>query len=256
MAFWTYNPNSAGIQLRKEKGIFGSVEAMCNMTCVQYMPDNTCVTGATNGQLYHWAGKSLKKAYQIHPQGQTVHSIAIVDEKIFSGSKDNTIRILDLSFTEIGKIETSSFARAIDVNGNTVLAGTRDGTIAEYQAGGNRRTVLMESHCDGEIWGLALSPTNVNIVVTVGDDNAIKVWNMAQRKCVKTATLEENPGPPRRPGEGASTLATNSPNQQARAVCINGGNGHVAVGHNDGHISIFQNIENLRRIHIAKDPKE
>lgn len=148
ICFWTY---TQGQPLRKEKGIFGSTEAMCNMTCVQWIADNSCVTGATNGQLYHWTGRNLRKAFQVHPQGLAVHSVAVVENKILSGGKDNSIRILDFNFTEIGKVELSSFARAIDMNGGIILAGTRDGTIAEYQIQGNRKTVLMESHCDGEI---------------------------------------------------------------------------------------------------------
>ena len=93
----------------------------------------------------------------------------------------------------------------------------------------------MESHSDGEVWGLEVGTrAGHTYLVTSGDDNKLKVWDPTSRKCMQTAILEPTPGPKRKPGEGAATMANNSPNQQARAVAI-GPDGEVAVAFNNGH---------------------
>mmetsp|Transcript_8781 Transcript_8781/g.1230 ORF Transcript_8781/g.1230 Transcript_8781/m.1230 type:complete len:95 (+) Transcript_8781:1293-1577(+) len=93
----------------------------------------------------------------------------------------------------------------------------------------------MSSHCDGEVWGVSLVPNDPTKIVSVADDNSLRVWDTRDHRQVAVKILEAQPGPQRRAGEGASTLASNTPKEQARAVCINPTNNHVAVGHNDGH---------------------
>ena len=43
-----------------------------------------------------------------------------------------------------------SFARALDLVGDVVLCGNRDGSIIEISSN-DEKTVLMESHSDGEV---------------------------------------------------------------------------------------------------------
>lgn len=114
----------------------------------------------------------------------------------------------------------------------------------------------MESHCDGEVWGLDVGHRGQSFVITSGDDNQVKVWDPANRKCVKTAILEATPGPKRRPGEGASTLANNSPNQQSRCVAYSPTTGHIAVAFNNGHIKILESIGELDTIRYEGKPNE
>jgi hypothetical protein len=47
----------------------------------------------------------------------------------------------------------------------TILVGTRGGEIMEL--GGQKPVVLMRSHCDGELWGLASHPKNQQFI-TIG----------------------------------------------------------------------------------------
>lgn len=46
----------------------------------------------------------------------------------------------------------------------------------------------MESHCDGEVWGLDV--TTPGVVVTTGDDNSVRSWDIAARKCKGKGTLD------------------------------------------------------------------
>jgi len=106
----------------------------------------------------------------------------------------------------------------------------------------------MESHCDGEVWGLDINFSNPNLITSAGDDNKVRTWDITQRKCVGSATLDANKGPERKAGYGASTLASTSPNQQARCVAVHDATGKVALGYNEGSFEIRAGMDNLTSV--------
>jgi len=57
--------------------------------------------------------------------------------------------------------------------GADILCGMRNGQIIEIK-GGNT-IVLMDSHCDGEVWGISLVPDNPNLIASVADDNTLRI---------------------------------------------------------------------------------
>jgi WD40 repeat protein len=241
--------------LKENRGIFGQAGEQSNMTSVQWLSDGTAVTGAGNGQLYHWSGKELQKTVQVHGTGQAVHSLIIVNDRILSGGKDNKVVELSSSFAVVKEHTLPSYPRALDLHRDNILVGTRDGSITEIKSDGTK-TVLMESHNDGEVWGLAVDSTN-NLVVSAGDDNQIKVWSIQQRKSIATGVIDEKKGPQRKAGYGASTLATTGTNQQARSVALNNLNGHVAIGLNDGRVSIRTSVKAINNeVKSITDAKE
>ena len=241
VSFWDFKN---GV-LEGQKGLFGKAGEQSNMTSAAWLSDGTAVTGAANGQLYHWRGRELQRTVQVHGQGQAVHALAIVGDRVFSGGKDNKLVELDAQLVKVKEHVLDSYPRAVDVHGGNVLVGTRDGRITEIRPDGSK-VVLMESHNDGEVWGLAL--TGDGHLVTSADDNQVKAWNPSQRKCAATGTVDSTKGPQRKAGYGASTLATTGVNQQARGVAVNSSNGHVAVGHNDGRVTIRTSATSLSSV--------
>lgn len=63
-----------------------------------------------------------------------------------------------------------------------MLVGLRDGTIYDVDIASQSKNIIMESHSDGEVWGLAV--VNNDVVVTSGDDNKIKTWSTSARQCI------------------------------------------------------------------------
>ncbi|OMJ95047.1 hypothetical protein SteCoe_1580 [Stentor coeruleus] len=240
--FWDFT----GGVLQSQKGLFGQAGEQSNMTAVQWLNDGTCVTGAGNGQLYLWRDRNLQKTVQAHGAGNPIHTLVIVNDRVLSGGKDNKIVEFDGQMNKVKEYPLTSCPRALDIHGDNILVGTRDGCISELRSGGNK-VVLMESHNDGEVWGMAVDSAN-GLVVTTGDDNQIKVWNVAQRKCVGTGTLDRTKGDMRKAGFGASTMATTGVNQQARSLALNGSNGHLAVGHNNGRVTVRSGVKALDSI--------
>jgi microtubule-associated protein-like 1/2 len=124
--------------------------------------------------------------------------------------------------------------RAIDVNGSQGLVGTRDGCIYSWDVGTQNKKVIMQGHSDGEVWGLAVGDDST--VFTSGDDNKLFEWNVDARKAKSCAKLSD--ATRKAPKGGASSLTELPDSQCARAVAYNPSNGHVAVGHNDGTLTI------------------
>jgi WD40 repeat protein len=94
-------------------------------------------------------------------------------------------------------------------------------------------TTVMESHNDGEVWGLDQDGSSV---YTSGDDNQVKKWNPSERKCTATAAVNQARRKARR--NRASTLGSYPDSQSSRAVGVNNVTGDIAVCANDGSVTI------------------
>ena len=92
----------------------------------------------------------------------------------------------------------------------------------------------MQGHSDGETWGLAIGPEGN--VYTTADDNKVLKFNPKTKKVEGCGIVNEKAGKKYKIG-GASTLSVLPPNQHSRAVAVNS-KGHVAIGSNDGDLSI------------------
>ena len=240
-SFWTLK----GHEFAKHKP--GSMDTSANMNVVQWLSNGNCVTGGSDGQLYLWIDKNLKKKYAVF-EGCEILALAIVSDVIVLGGAGLTIRVLNATFKEVGRYQVPDWVMSVDKSGDNILCSTRNGIIQELT--GNSRLVLMESHCEREVWSLAVSPNDWRIIISAGDDNKIKSWDLVQRRCVSTCILES--AEVERPHR-SSFLPQG---QQSRALAISP-KGHVAVAHNDGRISIRNNIHQLNIIlKLLPEPRD
>jgi WD40 repeat protein len=92
----------------------------------------------------------------------------------------------------------------------------------------------MESHSDGEVWGLTRIDNKT--VATSCDDNKVKIWNLESRKCIATGKISDSQKNAKKGGAG--TLSQLPASQCSRALAYNSGNDHLAVAHNDGTVTI------------------
>jgi len=111
--------------------------------------------------------------------GGFISALRFTEGKLYSGGKDGFVKIIDpASQSEIGSIDFSGvLIRAIDVVGDSALVGCRNGSIYKVNITSNEKATIMESHSDGEVWGLAVA--NKDTIITTGDDNQIKGWSIS-----------------------------------------------------------------------------
>jgi len=223
------------------------------MYSCEWLSDGKCISGSVTGQIYVWTGANCSKTINAH--SGLVSTISAVPGGVVTGGKDNNIILFTEDFKEIRRFQVNALPKALDQNGQgDFVVGLRDGSIVTF-AEGLHPQLVMASHSDGELWGLTVCPHTGN-VLTTADDNKIMIWNPKTKTCIGVGTINEKAGPKART-MGASTLSIFPPNQCARAVAINPVNGHIAIGINDGELSIRKGINELDSVIIEKkDSKE
>lgn len=166
--------------------------------------------------------------------------------KVYSGGKDGNLNIINPQSLQLEKTINFSgiLIRAIDVKGDELLVGLRSGTIYKTTISTDTKQPIMMSHSDGEVWGMSVP--NDDIIVTCADDNQILAWSTKARKLTGRGIVSNTARALKR--RGASSLTQFPDSQCARAVTFNRTNGHVAVGHNDGTLTIRSGIDQLDNI--------
>lgn len=214
------------------KCIFGQAGTQTSFACATADDQGNCYTGGANSLIYVWAGKTLRKTCGVHEQG-FVGAILWNSGKLYSGGKDGRVCITDTSTMECERVvDFGVLPRAIDILGTKLIVGLRTGSIVECDLDSGEQRTLMESHNDGEVWGLDIES---DFVYTTGDDNQVKKWDPASRKCVHTAKV--NTASRKAKKNKASTLGKHPESQAARACAVSC-TGDIAVCANDGSVTI------------------
>lgn len=144
-------------------------------------------------------------------------------------------------------IDIGARVRAVDCFNGQMLVGTKDGQICIMSEEGANKCAVMESHNDGEVWGLAL--TADACVVTSGDDNKIMKWDPEARKNVACMEITSD----KKDLKGASSQSSKPSSQQGRAVCMF--NGCMVVACNDGCVRVKSCTDGADQ-QVLKDSRE
>jgi len=227
-----------------------------NHTCIQYLPDGTCITSTTIGSIYFW-NKSHDCYKSLKLSESTLHSLKIspLTKKIYTGDAKNNLYIIN-NFTLENTITVSSCVKAIDINSKgELILGLREGTIMLKNLETEEDSIVNMSHNDGEVWGLEYVPDKY--VLTTGDDNKIILWDLTNFKNESIGKINEIPGT-RKNISGSSSITEFPANQCARSVTYNPKLDHVAIGICDGSLSIRNGLLNLNErlfedIQISKE---
>jgi len=223
-----------------KKGINGSL-GITNHACVCWDDQGNAYSGTTKSSVYVWdgAGRSAKSSIEGH-DGGFICSLIWRAGKLYSGGKDGNVLVTDTaSSSQVAKIQFGSLIRAIDVSGSEMVVGLRNGNIVRAGEDGSNQRIVMESHSDGEIWGLGYANDRV---VTTADDNKVKVYDTVKATCVASGKITDDV---RRIKHGASSLSKKPASQCARACDINPSNGHIAIGCNDGYFRVRESLDNI-----------
>ena len=165
-----------------------------------------------------------------------------------SGSKDGKVAIISVGAGTF-KLEkmidleaaTLTVPKSIDFFKGNLIIGLRNGSIMEFKnilddkAEDNGKT-LMQSHFEGEVWGLTLVGNNK--VLTCGDDNRVMLFNLDTKECESVGKVSDVKKPKCTRKSTAATMSQFSPNKQARCVAYNAKHGHVVLCSNFGKVSI------------------
>jgi len=163
-----------------------------------------------------------------------VCALRFANGKIASGGKGGNICVWEPDTLEIeAQVSFGSLIRAVDMTSEAVIVGLRDGSIKYFaldDVEGSMDT-LMESHADGEVWGLDVFEDGK--IMTSGDDNAHMIIDPEERALIDEALISEDMFSIM---NGPTTLSPWPSSQQSRAIAVNGEDGMMAIGTNGGRV--------------------
>lgn len=132
-------------------------------------PTKEYLSGSINGNIFLWRDHSIHKQFKAH-DGK-VSSLVPAGKQLFSAGLDGKVVIWELNLNNLNQIQVILDVQQISklpqrgiislyVRNDSFVIATKG---AEIYRGftkdfGNVRCV-MESHYDGEVWGVAVSPT-------------------------------------------------------------------------------------------------
>ncbi|KAH0503438.1 Echinoderm microtubule-associated protein-like 6 [Microtus ochrogaster] len=123
--------------------------------------------------------------------------------------------------------------RSVCWKADRLLAGTQDSEIFEVIVRERDKPVLiLQGHCEGELWALALHPKKP-LAVTGSDDRSVRLWSLADHALIARCNMEE----------------------AVRSVSFSPDGSQLALGMKDGSFIVLRVRDMTEVVHI-KDRKE
>nr|CCA15182.1 hCG1784313 putative [Albugo laibachii Nc14] len=217
--FWSIKENDVKKYTCK-KAIMRKKGDLQAFLVVEYIDKSSAIIGTADGHLYHFRDHELVQVVlasrndtvkKKHSAVYSLHVSAVQhtrkDEKklLVSGCSDGSICvwsetlqlitgpfILDQAlphdlevlqkFPKYRSIQSISFSH----DNKKFLVGTHAAEIYELNAstGQNLSTnAILKAHFHGELWGLAVNPTNPDQCCTTGDDQTLRLWDL--KECIQ-----------------------------------------------------------------------
>ncbi|XP_053521940.1 echinoderm microtubule-associated protein-like 5 isoform X5 [Artibeus jamaicensis] len=234
--FWSFCGNA----LTPKRGVFGKTGDLQTILCLACARDEVTYSGALSGDIYVWKGINLIRTIQgAHTAG--IFSMNASEEGFATGGRDGCVRLWDLTFKPITVIdlrETDQGYKGLSVRSvcwrsDHILVGTQDSEIFEIVVHErNKPFLIMQGHCEGELWALAIHPTKP-LAVTGSDDRSVRLWSLVDHALIARCNMEE----------------------PVRCAAVNGDGIHLALGMKDGSFTVLRVRDMTEVVHI-KDRKE
>jgi hypothetical protein len=92
-----------------------------------------------------------------------------VDGSLYTGFKDGTLAVINSASNTVDRtLLFHSSVIAIDYRNAKMIVGLKEGLILQCDSNSDERTVLVESHYNGELWGLDVVQQTA---ITSGEDS-------------------------------------------------------------------------------------
>ena len=180
-----------GRTINGKRGVFGKIALeplVC--ACVSF-ENNTLVTGTSKGNLIVWTGGNATLVKELCKG--PVYCLYSKNNLLYAAGFDGVIRIFTnsklvekveskIDITQMTRCDPG--IRSIDMNEKgALLIGTKGGDIIEIQ--NKSPKILMQSHAEEELWGVAVNPINPFLVASGGGDKTLRIWDIKTNRQIK-----------------------------------------------------------------------
>ncbi|TMW58376.1 hypothetical protein Poli38472_009935 [Pythium oligandrum] len=179
-------------------GVFGTKAQQQSVLCGASI-GALVITGCLTGHLYVWESGVVTRAIPAHEGA--VYAIHATSEGCVSGGKDGHIKfwsktltpMVDFSIHDVKPAPQSAVVRSLhwDLAEDRVLVGTKGGELLEFSRVTKDTSLVTESHFDHtELVAIDAHPQRPELVVTAGEDQTVRVWDLTRREVVVKLTLD------------------------------------------------------------------
>ena len=214
-------------------------------TAVTYTAKGKCLIGNDKGEIRVYEGE--KKKHTLSVGNGSIQNLTISNQfhKIYVSTSENYVYIFKDSddYDKLDKFQMNSIVKSLDVNEDEdIVMGLKNGDIIikHYKDKNKIEEVFLKTHSMGEIGGIVFVPDSR--AVSSGGDNQILVWNLRSKKCENYSLINEVRPVYENDNFGKFTFP---PSNRSSCISYNKSKGHVAIGIDDGSISIRLGIKNL-----------
>ncbi|XP_015263095.1 PREDICTED: echinoderm microtubule-associated protein-like 6, partial [Gekko japonicus] len=162
--------------------------------------NNLTFTGAINGDVYVWKDHFLiRLVAKAHTGPVFTMYTTLRDGLIVTGGKERptkeggAVKLWDQEMKRCRafQLETGQLVecvRSVCRGKGKILVGSKDGEILEIGEKNGASNLLIDSHMEGEIWGLATHPSK-DIFISASNDGTARIWDLCDKKLLNKVNL-------------------------------------------------------------------
>jgi len=261
---WQWEKGSASLK-GKRVALSAGGFALQTWNCVTFTSTGSALIGGNDGtMLLVKAGSgAASKSYPSTAAGakaSKVWSLCSYDGGVVAGLSNHSVTVFD---NKLSPLKSFSFDFGVTAvwashDSKDLLVGTQGGQVyemtgaldAEVQGGSvqGRFKPLSHGHMDGELWAAAQSPDGRR-AWTAGEDNQLLAWDLQSHELLARTVISDKKA--RAPlVRKAATSSTCPPNQCARALELSPDGHHLAMGTNDGALTVLDAESLARVVHV------
>jgi WD40 repeat protein len=217
-------------------------------TTVSYTTKGECLIGTESGEILIYENNSYKKTLHIAKGGiQTITHKEMFKKIYIADSLSNVYILKDHGeYDKIEEFQIESPVRALDVNEDeNLVLGLKNGNIKikKLKDSTKTETIFLKSHSSGSIGGLDFIPECR--AITTGEDNKILLWNLRSKKCEAVGKI--NPLTINQAAQDDNERLILTDANKSSVVSYNNTKEHIAIGINNGTVSIRNGIKDLNK---------
>jgi microtubule-associated protein-like 6 len=196
--FWNFEKQADSVaSAASKRGTFGST-APATVICAGYTSQSIVACGMDTGMVGLFRGTSLETKTALQAHKGPVYVLKVTKQGIVTGGKDGKVilfsselagKVWEMDIRKAAVAPVNPSIRGLDVlkDGSRILLGTAGSEIYDLHWGKQSdppntsgAVPLLQAHCKGELWGLAISPCGKE-AMTAGDDHSLRLWCLLNR---------------------------------------------------------------------------
>lgn len=205
--FWERTSKNESFSYSRQSGCFGPKLPRQMLTSIAYN-NGLVIAGASCGNIGVWKGKACIRVISLNTIGSIRSLYSLQSDgsntmmgKVFAGSTDGKIFILDNQFELLASHATSSYGgieKAItslhwSPKSHRILVGIESCDVFEVRDDdGMIIGPILEGHFGDELNCLSANPVDENEVATVSTDRTLRIWD-AQKHGVRKVLKLDSP---------------------------------------------------------------